>query len=110
MMTLNKWRKKLDDLFWDRFLQELDVFFLGQKQWGFRAWESGFLKFVSIFGQKLRHLFFFKKKVMYRDCSTLQCDYNALCFTGFDRVLREQLEVQIPASSDVGISHFELYY
>ena len=47
---------------------------------------------------------------MYRDCSTLQCDYNALCFTGFDRVLREQLEVQIPASSDVGISHFELYY
>jgi hypothetical protein len=24
--TLNKWRKKLDDLFWDRFLQELDVF------------------------------------------------------------------------------------
>jgi hypothetical protein len=67
----------------------------------------GFLKFVSIFGQKLRHLFL-KKKVMYRYCSTLKCNYNALCFIGFDQVLREQLEVQILASSDVGKSHFEL--
>jgi len=66
-----------------------------------------FLKFISIFGQKLRHLLFFLK-VMYRYCSTLKCDYNVLCFIGFDQVLREQLEVQIPASSDVGISRFEL--
>ncbi len=43
----------------------------------------GFLKLISIFGQKLRHLFFFKK-LMYRYCSTLKCDYNVLCFIGFE--------------------------
>ncbi len=66
----------------------------------------GFSNFVSIFSQKLRHLLFLKK-VMYRYCSTLKCDYNALCLIGFDQVLREQLQVQIPASSDAGISRFE---
>jgi hypothetical protein len=43
----------------------------------------GFFEFCfNVWLETQAHIIFLK--VMYRYCSTLKCDYNALCFIGFD--------------------------
>jgi hypothetical protein len=72
----------------------INVFIVAQ---GFGAWESEYLKFVSILVQNNERLIGFKK-LMSKFNSTVKCDPFALCFMVIGRVLREEMPKQNHAS------------